>query len=101
MFSFKSEDESTGEVLASAASFESKIGSKTLLPVIGKAIRTMTRGETAVVQVNESHSVSDGYQPSIAPSARRVRLTLTLDDAWKVRTAFQLCFPRAFAQQAC
>jgi hypothetical protein len=84
VFSFKSEDSSTGDAIASAESFNCKIGSKSLPPVVGKAIRTMTRGETAVVQVNETHSFSDGCQPAIAPSPRPIKLTLTLTDAWKV-----------------
>jgi hypothetical protein len=82
-FSFKSQD-GNGDEINSVKSFECKLGSKTLHPVIGKAIRTMSRGETAAIQINDFHSHSEGCQPSITPTPKAVTLTLTLDDAWKV-----------------
>lgn len=84
VFSLKSHDIQGNEV-ASVASYECKLGSKTLLPVINKAIRTMSRGETATIQVDERHSSSGGH-PVIAPSSTPVTLSLTLEDAWKVCT---------------
>jgi hypothetical protein len=84
VFSLKSHDIEGNEV-ASVASYECKLGSKTLLPVINKAIRTMSRGETATIQVDERHSSSGGH-PVIAPSSTPVTLSLTLEDAWKVCT---------------
>ena len=50
-FSLKCQD-SSGNEFPPVASHECKLGSKTLLPVIGKAIRTMSKGETATIQVN-------------------------------------------------
>ena len=84
VFSLKSQD-SSGNEFPPVTSRECKLGSKTLLPVVGKAIRTMTKGETAIIQVNEHYSFSDGCDPSIAPSPQAVTLTLTLEDGWKVR----------------